>query len=635
MNRRSFIYQISVLSAGIAMSCKRPELEIFPAVDHLLKYESSGYDYYKTYIPSENGLYKLLVKVFEHKPIQILPQELSCNDASNLYTSYLDSFIVGDIYNLYNSRRFWNANYSGKEISREEAIERACEVLSAGISAGRRYILLEDRNSPALNRLIALIQEEYPDIAFIDKNLREIGNGKNYYVDTIDKLNYYNALAGFDSLSHIHSHLENRDKLKAVLSDSLLINTYNISKLGLAAKGDCINLSFKYDKAAKLNIPKSHFLESWADGESAFGEYAVQQAVVNPLNPSSFSDMELLFTLFKILGLSKLQEYDDYYSFLATPAFTERLKAGNAYSEATNDTHKATALATFSELLAKSKSISNKVVTEWEDNPYNIFRHKVDDDFIAKFFRKAKFDDTETFTTFDGSKHKVQRRGNYEYLDKRWGLVIDLRRCNGCNLCVSACRIENNIPIPSEEAFDANREMDWVSIIESKFAGRRVYIPYMCQHCENAPCEAACPVNATVHSPEGLNEMVYNRCVGTRYCMAACQYRVRRFNYRNYWEATDERERARLNPRVTVRTRGVVEKCSLCVQKINEYEAMSENEQKKRKLHTACSEICPLKAIKLVDLNSEEFYNLKQGKSHNLYRIIVNSNTKPSIYYIL
>lgn len=635
MNRRSFIYQLSVLSAGIAMSCKRPELEIFPAVDHLLKYESSGYDYYKTYIPSENGLYKLLVKVFEHKPIQILPQELISNDGNTLYTSYLDTHILGDIYNLYNSHRFWKAKYNGKEVSREDAINHACEMIEAGISAGRRYILLEDRNSPALNRLIALIQEEYPDIAFIDKNLREISNANNYYVDTIDKLNYYNALAGFDSLSHIHSHLENRDKLKAVLSDSLLINTYNISKLGLAAKGDCINLSFKYDKAAKLNIPKSHFLESWSDGESAFGEYAVQQAVVNPLNSASFSDIELLFTVFKQLGISKLEQYEDYYSFIATPAFSERLKAGNDYSEATNDTHKAIALATFGAIVSKAKSISTKGVKVIDDNPYNLFRHKVDDDFIAKFFRKAKFDDATTYTTFDGSKHKIVRSGNYEYLGRKWGLVIDLRQCNGCNLCVSACRIENNIPVPSEEAFDANRDMDWVSIVESKYASKRVFIPFMCQHCENAPCEAACPVNATVHSPEGLNEMVYNRCLGTRYCMAACQYRVRRFNYRNYWEATDERERARLNPRVTVRTRGVVEKCSLCVQKLNEYEALSENEQKKRKLHTACSEICPLKAIKLVDLNSEEFHNIKRENSDNLYQIIVNSNTKPSIFYIL
>lgn len=635
MNRRSFIYQISVLSAGIAMSCKRPEQEIFPAVDHLLKYESSGYDYYKTYLPSENGLYKLLVKVFEHKPIQILPQELISNDGTTLYTSYLDTHILGDIYNLYNSKRFWKAKYNGKEVSREDAINYTCEMIEAGLYAGKRYILLENRKSPALQRLIAIIHEEYPDISFIDKNLREIGNDANLYVDTIDKLSYFNALARYDALSHLRSHVENIDKLQSILNDSLLLSAYDTSKLGLSVKSDSISLTFSANASAKLCIPKSHFLESWSDGEILFGNYAVQQAVVNPLNSASFSDIELLFTAFKQLGISKLEQYEDYYSFIATPAFSERLKAGNDFAEQTNEEHKLLATATFATILSKAKYISTKAVKVRECNPYNLFRHKVDDDFISHFFRKAKFDDATTYTTFDGSKHKIVRRGNYEYLGRKRGLVIDLRQCNGCNLCVSACRIENNIPVPSDDAFDMNREMDWVSIIESKYAGERVFIPFMCQHCENAPCEAACPVNATVHSPEGLNEMVYNRCLGTRYCMAACQYRVRRFNYRNYWEATDERERARLNPRVTVRTRGVVEKCSLCVQKLNEYEALSENEQKKRKLHTACSEICPLKAIKLVDLNSEEFHNIKRENSDNLYQIIVNSNTKPSIFYIL
>ncbi len=225
---------------------------------------------------------------------------------------------------------------------------------------------------------------------------------------------------------------------------------------------------------------------------------------------------------------------------------------------------------------------------------------------------------------------------NYTYLDKHWGLIVDIDACTGCNACVIACKVENNIPTVGAKNVEKSRDMDWITILKSTTkSGKQIYIPYMCQHCENAPCETACPVNAATHSPEGLSETVYNRCVGTRYCMAACQYKVRKFNFVDYFAEYPKELSAGLNPRVTLRSRGVVEKCSLCVQRLNEYNAQNEEVQKLGLPKTACSEACPRNAIKLVDLNSTEARQYLKENEDKIYQIVFNSSNKPSVYYLL
>lgn len=254
--------------------------------------------------------------------------------------------------------------------------------------------------------------------------------------------------------------------------------------------------------------------------------------------------------------------------------------------------------------------------------------------------------------------------GQYEKSDYKWAMAIDLDACIGCNACTTACYAENNLPVVGKTLFGKGHAMHWIRIerywgegdtMETTYPDRGAqYLPMLCQQCEAAPCEPVCPVGATHHSPDGLNTQVYNRCVGSRYCSANCPYKVRYFNWWNYPErAWPNPLELQLNPDVTVRSKGVMEKCTFCMQRLRY--AMDKAKDQDRLVQdgevvTACAQACPTSAItfgNLLDKTSKVAavwkrqemdlatdHQEKEDPNMRGYRVLEYMRTYPSIVYL-
>ncbi|MDY7232094.1 TAT-variant-translocated molybdopterin oxidoreductase [Hyalangium rubrum] len=286
--------------------------------------------------------------------------------------------------------------------------------------------------------------------------------------------------------------------------------------------------------------------------------------------------------------------------------------------------------------------------------------------------KSIKPHDNPAFTALHRTRGDLDAPGNrynnlppfpYPKDEYKWGMAIDLSRCTGCAACVVACQAENNIPVVGKDQVARSREMQWLridryftgqGIFEGGYANKAspdadpqiVMQPVMCVHCEKAPCEYVCPVNATVHSDEGLNEMVYNRCVGTRYCSNNCPYKVRRFNYLHYSKGKTPTEKMLMNPDVTVRNRGVMEKCTYCVQRIervrisarveNRPITFEDRDGKQRgELQTACQQTCPTRAITFGSLNDDAARVTALHTDERYYKLLNELGTQPRTAHLV
>jgi molybdopterin-containing oxidoreductase family iron-sulfur binding subunit len=239
------------------------------------------------------------------------------------------------------------------------------------------------------------------------------------------------------------------------------------------------------------------------------------------------------------------------------------------------------------------------------------------------------------------AKWRTYRRpGHYERFDYAWTMTIDLDRCTGCEACVTACQAENNIPIVGEEELAKGREMQWIRIErywEGEYPDVKLrFIPMLCQHCDAAPCETVCPVTATYHNQDGLNAQIYNRCIGTRSCAVYCPYEVRYFNYNvHHWDKPLDEQ---LNPDVTVREKGVMEKCTFCVQRIRQAKDHAKDDGRRRvrdgEMQPACVQSCPAEALVFGDRQDPQSRVAKMMADPRAYRVLEELNTSPSVIYL-
>ena len=250
----------------------------------------------------------------------------------------------------------------------------------------------------------------------------------------------------------------------------------------------------------------------------------------------------------------------------------------------------------------------------------------------------AMFDFPLTLPLPEGYDPKRDFYPPHDHKDYRWAMVVDLDRCIGCNACSAACYAENNIGVLGEGEVINGREMSWMHIqryrqLESP--EQLIFLPMLCQHCDNAPCETVCPVYAPHHSQEGLNNQIYNRCIGTRFCAQNCPYKLRRFNWLDWpWPKPLHRQ---LNPDVTVRSKGVMEKCSFCVQRIKAAHGKAKDEKRKIRdgeVIPACVQTCPTDALVFGSLMDKDSRVSRLVKDDRAYQVMGYLNTKPAVIYL-
>ncbi len=259
---------------------------------------------------------------------------------------------------------------------------------------------------------------------------------------------------------------------------------------------------------------------------------------------------------------------------------------------------------------------------------------------LREISRKSPIQKSELITSLDNftllevteSQKKKQLYQNL-YIDKelQWAMIVDIDKCIGCNVCMLACQIENNIPIVGMANVNKNRDLYWIKVLRiTREDNTFLFFPLMCQHCENAPCESVCPVGATSHSIDGINEMTYNRCIGSRFCMVNCPYKIRKFNFVSPEKVHLNYVPEMMNPFVTVRSRGISEKCTFCVQRINFKKLKSKlhGNENQFEVTTACQEACPAGAISFGGKSK-----LINKTENNLFTLLSIFNTQPNVFY--
>ncbi len=319
-------------------------------------------------------------------------------------------------------------------------------------------------------------------------------------------------------------------------------------------------------------------------------------------------------------------------SGFATATRIEKVDSG--YFVSTTQDHGA--LETDLEQVERRAPVRRATLDEYRRNP----------DFVHDDDPASPGEAWEEYPALWESNHPADQPETKDnpYYEYQWAMTIDLNACTGCGACVVACQSENNIQVVGKEEVGHGREMHWIRTDRYFVSGpggdgspSMVFQPVPCQHCENAPCESVCPVAATVHSPDGTNQMIYNRCIGTRYCANNCPYKVRRFNFYNWSKTLPKTLWMQQNPHVTVRSRGVMEKCSFCIQRIraaNQQANLEERPIQEGEIKTACQQSCPTRAITFGNMRDPDSEVSVARRSDRRYELLAELSVKPRTSYL-
>jgi molybdopterin-containing oxidoreductase family iron-sulfur binding subunit len=326
--------------------------------------------------------------------------------------------------------------------------------------------------------------------------------------------------------------------------------------------------------------------------------------------------------------------------------YWDNLVKDNITIEPLNETYRIAQTQTHETYMGRKSVIQESTLSKYKKNPLS-------GRYFPKIFTSKGYKKPEDISLWKG----------HSYSNHHWGMVIDLNSCTGCGVCTIACQAENNIPVVGKDEVLNRREMHWIRIDRYYSSDGKdatslevpsnnpevVFQPMMCQHCNNAPCETVCPVLATTHSSEGLNQMTYNRCIGTRYCANNCPYKVRRFNWFKYHDNKQFKDNVSmntslgkmvLNPDVTVRSRGVMEKCTMCIQRIQAGKLKAKLEKRKLRdgdISVACADSCPADSIVFGDMNNNEssiFKLLSSEVEGRAYHVLEELSVKPNVTYL-
>jgi molybdopterin-containing oxidoreductase family iron-sulfur binding subunit len=491
------------------------------------------------------------------------------------------------------------------------------------------------------------------------------GNTSSYKEDLYHKF----LIASFND--QIYSRIKNSSDQKTIwysaLHDGFVIFTEEIKKTDFNLNAFLLSQELDENKSYTLHLTESYFI-----GDGRFANNGWLQEVPHPVSKVAWDNYASVSpALAKELNLEmndvieiNAGEKSLNLPVIVQPGVAEKtinveLGYGRTVIGDVGNKVGFNAIGLISKYNESTPFIITNISIKKTGEKYNLVstqeHHSLDDTFVKDFHKIRNIIQEGTIQEYirDPNFLRNERKEifgitrEHKYTGVKWAMSIDLNKCTSCTACVTSCNVENNIPVVGKDQVERGREMQWLRI-DRYYSGTPdepivSNQPMLCQHCDNAPCENVCPVNATNHSPDGLNQMAYNRCVGTRYCSNNCPYKVRRYNFFDFRDHfADEYYQNNLtslvnNPEVTVRSRGVMEKCTFCIQRIMEARSNAITEGKELKgtdVVTACQQACPTNAIVFGDMN-DPASKISKMRKHNLaYHVLEELNVKPNVTYI-